>query len=320
MPFTPSPTDSLSPLTLANDLLFKTLFTRQPHLLADLINAVRHDQPPVQVLDILNPSIPPETPSHKQIVLDILARDASGTLYNVEMQVRHLSYWPERNIYYVAKALGEQLNKGESYDQLKPAIGISLLVGDLYPEHPECACWCFALLDRQHPDVQLSQALEMHIVELSKAERLRGFSTQLPPELFAWITCLLHAPHEDIMSQINHPPAQEAMRHLETMLSDEQLRHDAFYRRMGEIEGKIWLRKAEEFGMRNGREEGLAEGRSEGRSEGKAALLLQQLTHKFGPLSSDAKERITSASVENLDAWALNLLQASTLEQVFQGS
>ena len=71
-----------------NDAVFKRLFTRAPHLLAELINAVRADEPPLTVVEILNPDITPEDLTGKQIILDLLARDPEGKLYNVEMQVR----------------------------------------------------------------------------------------------------------------------------------------------------------------------------------------------------------------------------------------
>ena len=67
-----------------NDAVFKRLFTGAPHLLAELINAVRSNEPPLTVVEILNPDITPEDLSGKQIILDILARDPDGKLYNVE--------------------------------------------------------------------------------------------------------------------------------------------------------------------------------------------------------------------------------------------
>jgi hypothetical protein len=66
-----------------NDAVFKRLFTGAPHLLAELINAVRADEPPLTVVEILNPDITPEDLSGKQIVLDVLARDPGGKLYDV---------------------------------------------------------------------------------------------------------------------------------------------------------------------------------------------------------------------------------------------
>ena len=74
-----------------NDAVFKRLFAGAPHLLAELINAVRSSEPPLTVVEILNPDITPEDLSGKQIILDILARDPEGKLYNVEMTTQRSS-------------------------------------------------------------------------------------------------------------------------------------------------------------------------------------------------------------------------------------
>ncbi|MDR2215154.1 MAG: Rpn family recombination-promoting nuclease/putative transposase, partial [Nevskiaceae bacterium] len=272
MPPTTPPADN-SPdaktFTLANDLLFKTLFTRHTPLLADLINCVRHDQPPIEVVKILNPQVLPAGLSGKLIVMDIAAHDADGVLYNVEIQVRHAAGWAERNVFYAARALGTQLNAGEPYTQLRPVIGISLLVADLFPDAPDRACWEFTLRDRVQTHRQFGQSLQLHIIELSKAHRLRG----LPPGLTDWITCLLHSPHEEVMSQITHPPAKEAMRHLETMRTDEQSQEEAFYRHMAVKEDAIRQWIAHDRGKKEGREEGREEGLKTGLEEGRAQIL-----------------------------------------------
>lgn len=71
-----------------NDFVFKTLFASAPELLAALINTIRHDEPPITVVEILNPWIDPEELMGKFIVLDLLAEDDHHRLYDIEMQVR----------------------------------------------------------------------------------------------------------------------------------------------------------------------------------------------------------------------------------------
>jgi len=104
--------------------------------------------------------------------------------------------------------------------QLQPTIGISLLAHDLFNEYPDQACWRFTLRDRLRPQVQLGPALQVHIIELRKAEKLR----ELAAPLRDWIACLLHNLNEAAMNSITHPPVKEALKHLETMYSDEELR------------------------------------------------------------------------------------------------
>ncbi|MCP1631803.1 hypothetical protein J2T32_000759 [Kerstersia gyiorum] len=82
------PSTQRTGLALNNDLVFKMLFSRRLDLLSDLINAVRYHAAPIQVVEVLNPSILPEDLEGKQIVLDILAQDANGHRFMVEMQLR----------------------------------------------------------------------------------------------------------------------------------------------------------------------------------------------------------------------------------------
>jgi predicted transposase/invertase (TIGR01784 family) len=74
-----------------NDFVFKRLFADAPELLAALINAVRSTEPPVEVVEVLNLRIEPEELTGKFIVLDVLAQDAQGRRYNIEMQARTLT-------------------------------------------------------------------------------------------------------------------------------------------------------------------------------------------------------------------------------------
>src|SRR5690606_1273744 len=129
--------------------------------------------PPVEIVDILNPHIEPEELSGKYIVLDVLARDTQGHLFNIEMQVRSASGWTERSLYYLASAYVAPLKRGEEYATLKPAIGISLL--DCNRFDGEQAHWRFRLRDGKQPAVTLD-ALQLHVLELRKLDR-QGMKT-----------------------------------------------------------------------------------------------------------------------------------------------
>ena len=80
-----------------NDYVFKRLLADEPYLLMALINAVRWDAAPVETLEVRNPAVDAAELRGKYIVLDIVARDATGTHYNVEMQVRRLCAWSARS-------------------------------------------------------------------------------------------------------------------------------------------------------------------------------------------------------------------------------
>ena len=60
----------------------------------------------------------------------------------------------------------------------------------------------------------------------------------------------------------------------------------------------------------------IAQGKAEGEIQGRAAVLIKQLTLKFGPLSSTVAEQVQQASADQLDRWAERILDAASLDDV----
>jgi hypothetical protein len=65
------------------------------------------------------------------------------------------------------------------------------------------------------------------------------------------------------------------------------------------------------------KQEGLSQGLERGRMEGGAALLLRQLSRRFGPLSEAARQRISLAGAETLLAWGERLMDARSLDEAW---
>ena len=70
-------------------------------------------------------------------------------------------------------------------------------------------------------------------------------------------------------------------------------------------------------GEAKGKAEGLAAGEAKGKAEGKAETLLKLLSHRFGRLPGDVQGRVREADPETLDSWALRILDAKSLTDVF---
>lgn len=69
-----------------------------------------------------------------------------------------------------------------------------------------------------------------------------------------------------------------------------------------------------------GREQGRQQGLAEGEARGRAAMLLNQLTLKFGEPSAATRERVSKATVDELDAFAARVLGAQSLRDVFDAA
>jgi predicted transposase YdaD len=77
-------------------------------------------------------------------------------------------------------------------------------------------------------------------------------------------------------------------------------------------------RLAIERGRQEGQREGRREGRQEGEVHGRAALLASLLVKRFGPLPEAIQERLSQSTSEQLERWGERLLDAATLDAVFE--
>jgi len=280
------------------DSIFKRQFVENTDILIDLINAVRSEEPPVVALEVKNPDILPVELEGKHIILDIWAQDETGKQYDIEMQTTKHAGWSARSVYYLARALGEQLQSGQGYHEIKPVIGIHLLGFDLFPE-PGQAIWDFALRDRQRPGTVLDSTLQVNVIELSKADRL--LLPTISPILAQWITYFQHWNEESVMQQIQHPPVQKAYQHLHALSGDELARREAFVRERA-LRDEITEKSV---------------ATAEGVLMGLSTLLRRQLRAKFGELPPAIEQKLSAAESSQLEHWGDRILSAQTLEQVF---
>lgn len=65
-------------------------------------------------------------------------------------------------------------------------------------------------------------------------------------------------------------------------------------------------------------QQGMQQGRQEGRQQGEEVLLRRLMTRRFGSLSDIVETRLAQASVEQLEIWGDRVLDAKSLDEVFQ--
>jgi len=70
--------------------------------------------------------------------------------------------------------------------------------------------------------------------------------------------------------------------------------------------------------MEKGLAEGRAKGEIEGRIEGQKQILLLQLDRRFGSVPNAIIERIANADSPHLEAWSIRLMDAQTLDDIFE--
>ena len=70
-------------------------------------------------------------------------------------------------------------------------------------------------------------------------------------------------------------------------------------------------------GVQLGHIAGQQQGHIQGRMEGERRFLERQLRRKFGTLSSVVDARLSKASATDLEAWGDNVLDADSVDEVF---
>ena len=100
---------------------------------------------------------------------------------------------------------------------------------------------------------------------------------------------------------------------------EKRLMHEVYT-----LERKVtmpYVTSAERFGIEKGLQQGLAQGLEQGEQKGmqkgEAALLQTLLARRFGTLPDAVRARLASATVEQLESWALKILEAKSLDEVF---
>ena len=257
------------------DFAFKRIFGTPENrpILLGLLNAILQLADPLAELEILNPFSHQEFEGDKMIVLDIRACDAAGRWLNIEMQVSIFPGLLQRLAYYACTLYVDQLEAGEDYTVLRPALSICLLSQILFPEvpHPHHR---FRLVDPEHGR-ELPAAIEVHTVELTKYN-LDEATISAATAIEQWAFFFLRADRYEAARLRELLPGvefQRAISALETIAAKTEDRRMYDQREKAQRDYQWALNSARqeghERGRELGREEGLEQGLEQGREQGR---------------------------------------------------
>jgi predicted transposase/invertase (TIGR01784 family) len=252
-------------LTMKNDFVFKKLLCESTEILIDLLNSVLElsEKRRIRSVQIKNPIILPEEITQKYIVLDILATDEAGYVYNIEMQVRQYADYSKRALFYASRLYAGQLESGEDYGELKPVIGIHFLNYEEYSDYDDFH-FRFEMRDVRNHGLRLTEDMTIHIFELPKFERSMKKS-HIKDAMTEWLRFFNHAHEEDetMRASYENPVIHKAFGLLEDLSADEKNRY------LAEVREKAMRNERSELAAarREGRKEGFEEGRKEGAEE-----------------------------------------------------
>ena len=284
--------------TLLNDILFKIVFGTQQNepILRALLNALLGYSGVDRItrVDLINPFNEKNYSDERGVVLDIKAQDGKGRFYNVEVQVESEFRYVERSVYYASELLASQLQKGQSFTQLAPTIGISLVDFDLFPDQDDLHS-TFVLYDVTHQR-KLSDILEMHYIELKKFNESKPHALRTPFE--KWLHILKYADFYQSLSSELPPELQEeegidmAVDAMNRALARDDVREL--------IEARLKFQRDQATRLEVALQQGIEKGRQEGVQHVALRLLSTGL-----PL--DAISQATGLSPEELKALELTV-------------
>lgn len=252
------------------DYAFKRLLGSPEYtaITVHFINAVLDGSPRITEVELLNPIFGQEQASDKLSILDVRARDDQGRWLNIEMQTTLPAGLPQRLTYYVTCLYAMQMQKGDTYVSLRPAISICLLDQILYRQVSDPHL-DFRLRDSRH-GLSLTDHLQVHLLELPKYNPGNGDLADATP-LEQWLYFFRFASEmslTELTETLPSPIFRQAAGVLEMISQSDQER--ALY------EARLKLERDEEARLLGAREEGREEGERRGNLMG-AIRTLQQL-------------------------------------------
>ncbi|MBE5910506.1 Rpn family recombination-promoting nuclease/putative transposase [Pseudobutyrivibrio sp.] len=153
---------------MTNDYLFKMLLQRNNLVLKELVQDLLHmEQGSIDTITITNPIHLGDSFNQKSIILDIEAILNDNSIVNLEMQVINEHDWPERSLYYACDEY-QNLNKGDSYLNVKPVYQIGILNFTLFEDHPQF--YSKYLMSNVENHLIYSDKFQIYVLDLKKIE------------------------------------------------------------------------------------------------------------------------------------------------------
>ncbi len=291
-----------------SDLFIATLLSapKNEPILRGIINAVltNSGHVPIKTATVLNPFNVKEFAVDKRIVLDVRVKDELDRVFNIEIQTTPHAAFVERIMFGWADTFSAQLHAGNEYRKLKPVYCIVItefeIFGDVDGVH-----MVFELRERNHPEVKLSNHLQMHFLRLFELlQGRRDVLENVAPELRHWLNFLAFGglKEESEMSQlVEHDPlVMKAVTELQRFSADPDMR---------ELERRRKLWKLEYYS-------GLEAAKEEGEARGKAEAVLTNLRTRFGKVPKEIETvigKMTDATA--LDSWVAFAVTCKSLEE-----
>jgi predicted transposase/invertase (TIGR01784 family) len=252
---------------------------QRTHITTHFLNAALKPSVPIRSVVIQNPINEKESDDDKLSVLDIVATDEVGAIFNIEIQRFLHACLAERLTYYLAVRFAAQLYEGDGYRFLRPAIGICILDAVMLPAdmpyHNE-----FRM--RNSTGYDLAKSLQINILELPKYQPV-GDNEPIDDPLDQWMYFFKFAQGSttrDLSRKLPDPIFDKAVEVLHMIQRNPDDRYIYEMRQKAERDRAAFIEHAEAMGEARGEARGKVIGETRGKARGflmGKIVLLQQL-------------------------------------------
>ncbi len=277
---------SMQYLDPKNDLTFKKVFGKHPHLLKSFLNALLPlpGDSMIESLEYLPAEMVPENPIMKYSIVDVRCKDNHGRQFIVEMQMHWTTAFMQRVLFNASKAYVRQLDRSYKYDKLQPVYSLSL-VNEIYQPEKQEYYHHYQIVNIADTEQQI-EGLEFVFIELPKfkAKNLTEKKLQV-----LWLRFMTEIDEETTVAPkelLGNIEITEALENLKTSafskaeleaydkywdsIRTEKTIQSGYYDR-GHSEGEqVGLQKGEQIGIEKGELLGLQKGEQIGIEKGRA--------------------------------------------------
>ncbi|MFP3090281.1 Rpn family recombination-promoting nuclease/putative transposase [Treponema sp. TIM-1] len=283
--------ERLNPL---NDYLFLKIMGEKgdEEQLCAFLNAVlgRKGQDALASVEIIeNKTITAEVVGDKSSILDVRARTCRGERANIEVQLRNLGNMDRRSLFYWSLEFSRGMEAGKDYRDAPNVIAINIVNYEFLVQVPAFHT-SFHIWEDTYRDILLTDALEIHFIDMVKFRRLGEKDIRNDP-LHRWLTWFDQKSPQPLVEEIikMDTAIRKAEEKMVYVSSDKEALR-AY--QMRELALSDWT-----SGLNHAREEGMRKGRQEGRQEN-----MQEIAKALKALG-DPVEKIavvTGLSVEDI--------------------
>ena len=283
-----------------------------------------------KILEILESESNQESQDDKFNRVDIKAKDYSGEIFIVEVQTTRYTYYLERILYGVSKAITEQMKIGGEYGDIKQVYSISLVYYDLGKGDDyfyECKSDFYGV--HTHNILKLNRREQLSVEEIANGDkrnfkyvekqasdifpkyyliRINAFREIIATAMDEWMQFLKN---NSIKKDTTVPGLKEAKEQLkyEKMSESEKLGYKRHLESVVNEQEAMSTSKEEginlgiQKGIEIGKEEGLLEGKEIGLLEGaknEKIAIAKNLKHNL-KLSNSEIANVTGLTTEEID-------------------